>query len=183
MQQVEIIAHLAAAAHDAEAIIVAEIGSQSQWLYATGDDPSHLYLTGPMGMAPSVAMGVALACPDIPVLAICGDGSLAMNLNALVTLSHHAPQNLTLALMDNGVYELTGSITSPTAGVDWQTLIEGLPGFAHYDEVDLDSDITFDVNRGMTFWHARLEPSTQKAPPFPLAPGEIHRRIKQYLSR
>lgn len=181
MQQVDIIRHLAEAAHACDALVVSEIGSQTQWLYSSGDHPSHLYLSGPMGMGPSVALGVALAQPDRPVLGICGDGALAMNLNALVTINHHAPKNLILALMDNGVYELTGKVESPTASMDWEKFIHGLPHFAYQPVTTADTHVSFSAAGGLTFMHAKLEASNAKAPSFPLAPEEIHRRFKHFL--
>jgi len=181
MQQVDIIRHLAEAAHKSGAIVVSEIGSQTQWLYSTGDRPSHLYLSGPMGMAPSVALGVALAQPSIPVLAICGDGALAMNLNALATISYMAPKNLTLAVMDNGVYDLTGQVPTPSAALDYEHLAKGLKGLKTYTQVDLNSQIVFSATQGLTLLHAKVEKSAQKAPPFPLQPTHIHSRFKDFL--
>jgi thiamine pyrophosphate-dependent acetolactate synthase large subunit-like protein len=181
MQQVDIICHLATAAHANGAVVVSEIGSQTQWLYSTGDHPSHLYLSGPMGMAPSVALGVALAQPQKPVLAICGDGALAMNLNALATISTMAPKNLTLAVMDNGVYDLTGKVLSPSSGLDYEKLTAGLVGFTHYQRIDLGSNLTFSATGGLTLLHAKVAKSADKAPPFPLQPLHIHSRFREYL--
>ncbi|MBI1363279.1 MAG: hypothetical protein GC134_04790 [Proteobacteria bacterium] len=183
MQQVDIIRHLAEAAHASGALVVSEIGSQTQWLYSTGDHPSHLYLSGPMGMAPSVALGVALAQPNKPVLAICGDGALAMNLNALATISYMAPKNLTLAVMDNGVYDLTGKVPSPSSAIDYAQLSAGFKGFTHYQQIDLGTNLVFSADNGLTLLHAQVEKSTAKAPSFPLQPLHIHARFRDYLSQ
>jgi acetolactate synthase I/II/III large subunit len=40
---------------------------------------------GGMGYAVPAAMGAKLACPDRPVLAVCGDGGFAMSIHALMT--------------------------------------------------------------------------------------------------
>ena len=58
MEQKDAIKKLATQARDNGALIVSEIGSQTVWLHDGGDHASHLYLSGPMGMAPSVALGV-----------------------------------------------------------------------------------------------------------------------------
>lgn len=181
MQQVDAIRHLADAAHRDGALIVSDIASQAVWLHASGDHPSHLYLSGPMGMAPSVALGVALANPDTPVLALCGDGALAMNFGALVTASYAAPKNLTLALMDNGVYDYTGALASPTQTIAWPELIKGLRGFVDCQEVDLDTPCAFSADAGLSFLYCKVEPATEKAPPFPFTPIEIHNRFKKYV--
>jgi len=180
MKQADIIKHLATAAHKAGAVVVSEIGSQTMWLYSVADNPANLYLSGPMGMAPSVALGVALANPEKMVLALCGDGSLAMNLGALTTIAHQAPKNLILAVMDNGTYELTGGITSPTEAVNWQGLTSGLKGFT-YKAVDLSTVVDLTPQQGPQLWHAQVEASPTKAPPFPLPPMAIHAQFKKYF--
>ena len=38
-----------------------------------------------MGYSVPAAMGAKLACPDRPVLAVCGDGGFAMSIHALMT--------------------------------------------------------------------------------------------------
>ena len=38
-----------------------------------------------MGYSVAAAMGAKLACPDRPVLAVCGDGGFAMSIHALMT--------------------------------------------------------------------------------------------------
>jgi acetolactate synthase I/II/III large subunit len=40
---------------------------------------------GGMGYAVPAALGAKLACPDRPVLAVCGDGGFAMSIHALMT--------------------------------------------------------------------------------------------------
>lgn len=180
MLQKDIIKHLATAAHSLGAVVVSEIGSQTMWLYSVADSPQNLYLSGPMGMAPSVALGVALANPQKMVLALCGDGSLAMNLGALATIAHQAPKNLILAVMDNGTYELTGGITSPTQAIDWQGLTSGLKGFT-YKTVDGVTPPDFTPHKGPQLWHARVEASPTKAPSFPLQPMAVHAQFKKYF--
>ena len=127
LEQLDAMKLIGAAAQKSDALVVSEIGSQTTWLHESGDHDSYLYLSGPMGAAPSVAHGVALSNPDKAVIGLCGDGALAMNFSALVTAASDAPSNLTLILMDNGVYDFTGSVASPSAAVDWKKLISGLP--------------------------------------------------------
>jgi thiamine pyrophosphate-dependent acetolactate synthase large subunit-like protein len=59
------------------------------------------------------------------VLVLTGDGSLLMSLGSLVTIVASGAKNLTLIVVDNGVYEVTGgqSTAGSIAGVDF-------PGFA-----------------------------------------------------
>ena len=51
----------ALALYPARPFAVSDIGSQSGWLRAGGHDARNLYVSGPMGLATSVALGLA-AC-------------------------------------------------------------------------------------------------------------------------
>ena len=56
----------------------------------------------------------ALAQPQRRVIALEGDGSLLMQLGCLSTIASF-PSNLTLILMDNGIYQITGGRPTPAA--------------------------------------------------------------------
>jgi thiamine pyrophosphate-dependent acetolactate synthase large subunit-like protein len=64
-----------------------------------------------------IALGVALAQPKRHVFALEGDGSLLMQMGCLATIATLAPKNLTMILMDNGVYQITGAQPTPGAAV------------------------------------------------------------------
>src|SRR5690349_915758 len=66
-----------------------------------------------MGHASSHALGIALAQPDRRIIVCNGDGSMLMSLGSLVTIAAEAPPNLTVIIMDNGVYEVTGGQPVP----------------------------------------------------------------------
>jgi sulfopyruvate decarboxylase subunit beta len=176
------IALLARAGRENNALIVSEIGSQSVWLYASGDHPSYLYLSGPMGMASSVALGVAASLPNTPVLAICGDGSLAMNLGSLATISNERQPNLTLAVMDNGTYEFTGNLPSPSAGIKWRSVGETFRGFTEVCDFDGDADapIAIGPSGGPRLIVFHVEQGGGEPPRLPLDGPTIHKRFKAY---
>jgi thiamine pyrophosphate-dependent acetolactate synthase large subunit-like protein len=44
-----------------------------------------------------------------------GDGSLLMQLGCLATIASLAPKNLSLIVMDNGIYQITGAQPTPAA--------------------------------------------------------------------
>ena len=73
-------------------------------------------LSGCMGKASSIALGLALARPERKVLVLDGDGSLLMNLGTLVTISNKAPENLYHFVFENGVYAVTGGQPVPGEG-------------------------------------------------------------------
>jgi thiamine pyrophosphate-dependent acetolactate synthase large subunit-like protein len=109
----------AIALYPARPFAVSDIGSQTGWLKAAGHDPRNLYVSGPMGLATSVALGLAAVRPNEQVLAIAGDGALAMNLTSLATIAGAKPKNLAILLVDNRIYEFTASVPTPTRELDW----------------------------------------------------------------
>lgn len=72
------------------------------------------YLSSTMGGAVPLGLGLALARPEYEVVVLSGDGSLLMNLGCLATVVASRVTNLTIVVMDNGLYEVTGG--QKTAG-------------------------------------------------------------------
>jgi thiamine pyrophosphate-dependent acetolactate synthase large subunit-like protein len=50
------------------------------------------------------------------VIALEGDGSILMALGCLTTIGMVKPRNLTIVIMDNGIYQITGKQKAATAG-------------------------------------------------------------------
>jgi len=77
-------------------------------------------MLGSMGLAIPIAMGCrACAARSTRESALEGDGSLLMQLGCLSTVAIRAPKNLTIVVMDNAIYQITGSQkTATAAGVD-----------------------------------------------------------------
>jgi thiamine pyrophosphate-dependent acetolactate synthase large subunit-like protein len=98
-----------------EEAVVGGIGNTNFDLWATGQRPQNFYMLGSMGLAFPIALGVALAQPKRRVIALEGDGSLLMQLGCLSTIATLKPKNLTMVVMDNGVYQITGSQPTPAA--------------------------------------------------------------------
>ena len=73
-------------------------------LTAAGHRPQNFYMLGSMGLACPIALGVALAQPERGVIALEGDGSILMALGCLTTIGMVKPRNLTIVIMDNGIY-------------------------------------------------------------------------------
>ena len=99
-------------------------------------------LSGAMGKASSVALGLALAQPQRKIMVLDGDGSLLMNLGAIVTLANKSPSNLYHFLFDNGVYAVTGGQPVPGSGrTDWE-LMGKAAGYAATFSFDDLEDLT-----------------------------------------
>ena len=100
-----------------EEAVVGGIGNTNFDLWAAGHRPQNFYMLGSMGLAFPIALGVALAQPKRRIFALEGDGSLLMQMGCLSTIATQAPKNLTMVVMDNGVYQITGAQPTPAAAV------------------------------------------------------------------
>ena len=98
-----------------EEAVVGGIGNTNFDLWAAGQRPQNFYMLGSMGLAFPIALGVVLAQPKRRVIALEGDGSLLMQLGCLSTIAMLAPNNLSLVLLDNGIYQITGGQPTPAA--------------------------------------------------------------------
>ena len=68
-----------------------------------------------LGSITTTAMGVAFSLPHRKVLALETDGSVLTNTGALCTLGSQRPGNLTVVVLDNGIYEIIGGAPTLTA--------------------------------------------------------------------
>jgi thiamine pyrophosphate-dependent acetolactate synthase large subunit-like protein len=114
MNRADLTARLVARLKNEEAV-VGGIGNTNFDLWAAGHRPQNFYMLGSMGLAFPIALGVALAQPRRRVFALEGDGSLLMQLGCLSTIATLKPKNLTMVVMDNGIYQITGAQPTPAA--------------------------------------------------------------------
>ena len=96
------------AAHRGERIVVTTMSAAGVWPSLSDTPLDFTYIPSAMGQAPALGLGLALAQDRRGVIVVTGDGSVLMNLGCLVTLADY-PANLFLIIVDNGVYEVTGS--------------------------------------------------------------------------
>ncbi len=109
-----------------EALVITGLGAPTYDVAAAGDDARNFYLWGAMGGAALMGLGLALAQPDRPVVVITGDGEQLMGLGGFATIALQAPANLTVVVLDNGLYGETGGQQSHTGGgVDLAAVARG----------------------------------------------------------
>lgn len=101
MRRAEAMAVLASV-RDGEAIILGPGGACGE-LWTRGHRPPTIY-NMELAYATPMSFGVALARPDIEVIAVEGDGSVLAGFPALVTIARLRPPNLVVLILDNGVY-------------------------------------------------------------------------------
>ena len=98
--------------------IVSANGYVSRDLFETYDKESNFYMIGSMGLASSIALGVAIKNPKKRVYIFDGDGNILMNLGSLVTIGVSQQKNLVHIIFDNESHESTGGQPTHTAKLD-----------------------------------------------------------------
>ena len=124
------------AAHRGDRVVLTTMGSVGPWPALSDTPLDFAYIPSSMGQGVAVGLGLALATGR-GVVAVSGDGSLLMNLGCLVTVANH-PAPLTVVLIDNGLYEVTGGQDVAGAG---QTDFAGLARAAGMGRVYAFDDV------------------------------------------
>lgn len=146
-------------------------------------------MIGSMGLAPSIALGLALQAPDRPVMVVDGDGNLLMGMSALPAIGALGGEiSLVHALLDDASYASTGSQPTISPRVDFAALALGC-GYASACAPTCPAEITSAVERcrsmpGAHLIHIRME--TKGQPPAPrvaATPLEITARVRANYSR
>tara|TARA_Y100000996_G_scaffold221375_1_gene174249 strand:- start:1120 stop:1674 length:555 start_codon:yes stop_codon:yes gene_type:complete len=88
--------------------IISANGFISRDLFNVNDKESNFYMIGSMGLASSIALGVAIKNPKKQIFVFDGDGNILMNLGSLVTIGSLKPKNLVHIIFDNASHESTG---------------------------------------------------------------------------
>ena len=113
----QVLREIVARSPESDTVLLASTGFCGRELYAVADRVNQLYMVGSMGCVTPLALGLALARPDLKVIAVDGDGAALMRLGALATVGATAPRNLWHLLLDNGVHESTGGQATVSASV------------------------------------------------------------------
>jgi phosphonopyruvate decarboxylase len=115
--------------------VLASTGFCGRELYAIDDRPNQLYMVGSMGCVVPLALGLALARPDLRVLALDGDGAALMRMGAFATVGAYGPPNLQHLLLDNGVHDSTGGQATVSRHVSFAEIAAAC-GYASSLETD-----------------------------------------------
>lgn len=118
-------------------IVVCTMGAAREWPRLSQHPLDVQYLPSAMGHATALGLGLALAQPSREVIVLSGDGGLLMSLGTLVTIVASGATNLTLVVLDNGRYEVTGGQATAAArcGADFAGLARAA-GFANVAAFD-----------------------------------------------
>jgi thiamine pyrophosphate-dependent acetolactate synthase large subunit-like protein len=92
-----------------DALVVHANGFISRESFNIADRLGNFYMIGSMGLASSIALGVALHQPQRRVVVFDGDGNVLMNLGSVAMIGATQPRNLIHLVFDNEAYGSTGN--------------------------------------------------------------------------
>ena len=167
-------------------IIVCNIGAHSRELFNIKDRNENFYMLGSMGLASSIAFGIAIAKPSKKVWCIDGDGSLLMNLGSLSTIANNQPRNLTLIVIDNGSYGSTGDQKTYTSKKTRLEIIAKGAGFDSIKVINNEERIIptlTDLGLGCHFVKINVLPGNAQVENIALNPEDIKERFMTSISK
>jgi phosphonopyruvate decarboxylase len=166
--------------------VLASTGFCGRELYAIEDRPNHLYMVGSMGCVVPLALGLALARPDLRVVALDGDGAALMRMGAFATVGTYGPPNLWHLLLDNGAHDSTGGQATVSPNVSFAEIAAAC-GYA----ASLDTDALGAVSAwldlppadGPRFARLMTRPGTPADLPRPaITPVDVKTRMMQHFA-
>jgi len=167
-------------------VVLASTGFCGRELYSVNDRPNHLYMVGSMGCVVPLALGLALARPDLRVIALDGDGAALMRMGAFGSVGAYGPPNLLHLLLDNGVHESTGGQATVSALVSFAEVAAAC-GYASALETDDLAQVAAWLDAppldGSRF--ARLLTRASRADDLPrpsIRPVEVKTRLMQHFA-
>jgi len=171
-----------------DAPVVFTTGYTSRIGASLADRPNHFYMTGSMGLALPLGMGVALATRR-PAVVLDGDGSVLMNPAGMLTAAVVPDLPLVHLVLDDGAYTSTGGQPTGSAAVDLVGLAAG-SGYRHTRQVQDADGLGEAVREALDgcsapwFIRCLLEPDDLAPPPRIGVPlDEIARRFSGHLTQ
>lgn len=146
-------------------VVLASTGFCGRELYALDDRANQLYMVGSMGCVTPLALGLALARPDLTVVAVDGDGAALMRMGAFATLGAYGPGNLVHLLLDNGAHESTGGQSTVSPCVSFA----GVAAACGYASAREGGDLGVTTRCSPSRPTARASPACRSAPACPMA--------------
>ena len=165
--------------------VLASTGYCGRELYAVEDRANQLYMVGSMGCVLPLALGLALARPDIRVVAVDGDGAALMRMGAFATVGAYGPPNLWHLLLDNGVHDSTGGQATVSPQVSFAEVAAACSYSSSMETDDL-SQITAWLNLpasdGARFARLLIRTGTRNDLPRPtLTPVDVKVRLIEHF--
>jgi phosphonopyruvate decarboxylase len=170
----------------ASTAVLASTGFCGRELYAVEDRPNQLYMVGSMGCVVPLALGLALARPDLRVVALDGDGAALMRMGAFATVGAYGTPNLWHLLLDNGAHDSTGGQATVSPNVSFAAVAAAC-GYAASLETDTLERISEWLSApplaGPRFARLLTRPGTPADLPRPsITPVDVKTRLMQHFA-
>jgi phosphonopyruvate decarboxylase len=166
---------------------ISSTGLISRSLFHHFDNDNHFYNAGGFGVTSAIALGVASAQPDIPVLAIEGDGSVLTNPGSLNLIGNYQPKNLIHIVLNNQA--LVSCSHEQTIGNHLIADLAELNGYRAVFTVNDTSGLETAVSQalanlgsGPQFIHAHIDTSGERAFKRPLDMDVTAQRFRDYVA-
>jgi thiamine pyrophosphate-dependent acetolactate synthase large subunit-like protein len=98
-----------------DTLVVPSLGTSNYDLFAVSPAAENAYFWNAMGITVPAGLGLAIAQPERRVLVVAGDGDMMMGIGSLSVIAAQAPENLSILVMDNEMFEETGAQTGLSA--------------------------------------------------------------------
>jgi phosphonopyruvate decarboxylase len=166
--------------------ILASTGYCGRELYAIADRPNQIYMVGSMGCVTPWALGLALARPDLDVLAVDGDGAALMRMGAMATVGAYSPPNLKHLLLDNGAHDSTGGQATVSSDISFGGVAAAC-GYSRAMETEdlgeLAAWLEEPRRSGPSFARLWIRTGTPADLPRPaVSPADVKRRFMQHFA-
>jgi phosphonopyruvate decarboxylase len=166
-------------------VLLASTGFCGRELYAIDDRPNHLYMVGSMGCVLPLGLGLALARPDLRVIALDGDGAALMRMGAFATVGAYGPPNLWHLLLDNGVHDSTGGQATVSPRVSFAEMAAACGYASSLETSDLARISSWLAERpvdGARFARLFIRSGTPSDLPRPsVTPVEVKTRLMRHI--
>jgi thiamine pyrophosphate-dependent acetolactate synthase large subunit-like protein len=141
--------------------VVACNGRASREAFALKDRPQNFYMIGSMGLASSIALGLALTQPHRKIVILDGDGNVLMNLGGLPQIGALQPPNIVHVVVDNETYGSTGSQATISAKIPLERIAQA-SGYPLVEKVAEEAHLKtvferFLKSKGPSFLLAKVE--------------------------
>jgi sulfopyruvate decarboxylase subunit beta len=169
-----------------EQIIICNFGYPSRELYFLKDRTQNFYFLENSELTTPFALGVALARPNLNIWCIDSDESILTNLGVLSTISYMNPLNLTLIIIDNGVYDLTENQETHTRHNTKLDMIARGSGLELITVIENREDIVpifKDIGKGCRFVLIKAEPGNADVPEISISPHILKDRFMKVLKK
>jgi phosphonopyruvate decarboxylase len=150
--------------------------------FSLADRPQSFYMIGSMGLAPAIALGLALTQSARRAIVFDGDGNLLMNLGILAMIAAQRPANLLHLVFDNEVYGSTGNQASISREVRLDRLAAAA-GFATAAAVTEPWALEVALRAALTtpgphFVLVKVTPEEADVPRIPYTPAALRDRFR-----